>query len=80
MNYIKVDQDQINITREDRIKSKCLKYTITCLNVRKLLGIELEDLLSELVKLIGEFSEEGEYEITMKYIEKENTNDIRTQL
>jgi hypothetical protein len=48
--------------------------------VRELSGIELQDLLSELVELIGEFGEESDYEIIIKHIKKENINDIRTRL
>ena len=66
------------MTCEDRIKSERLKHAIVCLDMRKLLGIELEDLLSEPVKLIGEFSKEGEYEIAIKHIKKENANNTRT--
>lgn len=66
------------MTREDRVKLEYLKHTITCLNVRELSGIELQDLLSELVELIGEFSEEINYENTIKHIKKENTKDTKT--
>lgn len=68
------------MTREDRIKLERLKHTIIYLNVRELSGIELQDLLSELVELIGEFGEESDYEIIIKHIKKENINDIRTRL
>jgi hypothetical protein len=46
--------------------------------MRELLSIELQDLLSKLVKLMGEFRDENDYDNTMKHIKKENANDIRT--
>lgn len=66
--------------REDRVKLKRLNHAIAYLNVRELSGIELQDLLSELVKLIGEFNEDSDYENAIKHIKKENAKDIRTRL
>ncbi|KAN0101933.1 hypothetical protein V8E51_012443 [Hyaloscypha variabilis] len=45
-----------------RVKSQRLKHAIACLDVREVLGIELQDLLSEPAELVGEFSEESDYE------------------
>jgi len=70
----------MNITREDRIKLERLKHAVVCLDVRELLRIELQDLLSEPKELMGEFSEESDYETAIKYIERENGDDIRTRL
>jgi hypothetical protein len=70
----------MNITHEDRVKSQRLKHAIVCLDVRELLGIELQDLLSEPAELIGEFSEESDYENTIKHIEKDNANNAKTRL
>jgi len=38
----------------------------------------MQDLLSELAKLIGEFSKESDYENAIKHIKKENANNART--
>jgi hypothetical protein len=40
----------------------------------------MQDLLSKLVELISEFSIESNYKNIIKYIKKENANNIRTQL
>ncbi|KAH8650269.1 hypothetical protein BGZ60DRAFT_421646 [Tricladium varicosporioides] len=79
-NYISENRCQISISREDRVKSERLKHAIICLDVRELSGIELQDLLSEPVELIAEFSEESEYDITIKRIEKEYADNIRSRL
>ncbi|KAN0117099.1 hypothetical protein V8E51_003076 [Hyaloscypha variabilis] len=71
---------QMNVTHEDRVKSQRLKHTVACLDVRELLGIELQDLLSEPAELIGEFSEESDYENAIKHIEKDNADDAKTRL
>jgi hypothetical protein len=70
----------MNMTREDRIKSERLKHAIACVDVRELSGIELRDLLSELVELMGEFRDKSDYENVMKHIEKEKADDTRTRL
>ena len=68
------------MTREDRVKSERLKHAIACLDVRELSGIELQDILSEPIELIGEFSKESYYENIIKHIEKENAEDSKTRL
>jgi hypothetical protein len=78
LNCINKNRCQRNMTCEDRNKSECLKHAIVYLDVRELSGIELQDLLSKPVELIGEFSKETEYDIVMKHIEKENTDDTRS--
>jgi hypothetical protein len=42
--------------------------------------IEMRDLLSEPVELIGEFRDENDYGNAMKHIEKYNADDTRTRL
>jgi hypothetical protein len=71
---------QMSITRGNRTKSDHLRYTIACRNRRELLEIELRDILSELLELMGEFNDENDYENAIKRIEKENADDVRTQL
>jgi hypothetical protein len=68
----------MNMTCQDRVRSERLKHAIACLDVRELLGIELQDLLSEPAEIIGEFSEESDYENAIKHIEKDNANDAKT--
>jgi hypothetical protein len=68
------------MSREDRNKSERLKHAIICLDVRELSGIELQDLVSEPVELISEFSEESEYDTAIKHIEKENADNTRSRL
>ena len=74
------DRWQMNMAHEDRVKSQRLKYAIACLDMRELLGIELQDLLSEPAELIGGFNEESDYETTIKHIEKDNADDAKTRL
>ncbi|KAH8759537.1 hypothetical protein F5882DRAFT_384523 [Hyaloscypha sp. PMI_1271] len=74
------DRCQMNVTHEDRVKSQRLKHAIACLDVRELLRIELQDLLSEPTELIGGFSKESDYENVIKHIEKENANNTNTRL
>jgi len=74
------DRCQIKMTREDRVKSERLKYAIACLDIRELLGMELQDLLFKLAEFISEFSEESDYKNTIKHIEKENAEDTKTRL
>jgi hypothetical protein len=71
---------QMSITRGNRIKSDHLKYTIACRDRRELSEIELRDILSEPLELMGEFNDENDYENAIKRIEKENADDARTQL
>ena len=68
------------MTHEDRVKSQHLKYTIIYLDIREILGIELQDLLLEPAELIGGFNEESDYETTIKHIEKDNADDAKTRL
>jgi hypothetical protein len=42
--------------------------------------MELQRLLSEPNKLIGDFQEDSDYETVLKQIEKENVDDIRNRL
>ncbi|KAF8860894.1 hypothetical protein BDZ45DRAFT_777268 [Acephala macrosclerotiorum] len=72
------------MTRAERIKTERLKKrtenAIACLDWRGLSRMELQDLFSEPAELMGEFSEESDYENAMKQIEKENADDTRTRL
>jgi hypothetical protein len=47
--------------------------------VRELAEKELQDTISELIELTGEFREESDYENVIKQIKKENANDMRTR-
>ncbi|KFY02661.1 hypothetical protein O988_02001 [Pseudogymnoascus sp. VKM F-3808] len=71
---------QMSITRGNRIKSDHLRYTIACRDRRELSEIELRDILSEPLELMGEFNDENDYENAIERIEKENADDARTQL
>jgi hypothetical protein len=64
--------------REEQARSEHLKYAIIYYDVRELLRIAIQDLLSEPAELIGEFSTESDYKDIIKHIEKENANDTRT--
>ena len=70
----------MNIIHEDQVKSQRLKHAIVCLDVRELLGIELQDLLSEPAELVGEFSEESDIRIATKHSKKHSTDDANTQV
>jgi hypothetical protein len=70
----------MHITREDRIKSERLKHAVACLDVRELLRMELQDLLSKPKELMGEFSKESDYETAIKHTKRENANNTRTRL
>jgi hypothetical protein len=80
LSRIKGDRYQMSITRGDRTKSEHLRHAILCLDRRELSRIELRDLLSEPLELMGEFIDENDYENAIKHIERENADDIRTQL
>lgn len=80
LHCIQADQYQMNMTQEERAKLERLKHAVACLDIRELSRMALQDLLSELAELIGEFSEESDYKNIMKYIEKGNADDTRTQL
>jgi hypothetical protein len=71
---------QMSITRGNRTKSDHLSYIIACRDRRWLSEIELRDILSEPLELMGEFNDENDYENVIKRIEKENADDARTQL
>lgn len=71
---------QRSITYRDRAKSGYLRHTIACCNRRELSEIELRDILSELLELMGEFNDENNYKNAIKCIEKENADDARTYL
>jgi hypothetical protein len=71
---------QMSITCEDRTKSNHLRHTIACRNRRELLEIELQDILFELLELMGEFNDKNDYKNAIKHIKKENANNTRTQL
>jgi hypothetical protein len=71
---------QLSTTRGDRTKSDYLKHTIACRDRRELSEIELRDILSEPLELVGDFDDESDYENAIKHIEKEKANDTRTQL
>jgi hypothetical protein len=71
---------QMSITRGDRTKLEHLRHTIACRDRRELSEIELQDILSEPLELMGEFNDENDYENAIKRIETENADDTRTQL
>jgi hypothetical protein len=71
---------QMSITRGDRTKLEHLRHTIACRDRRELSEIELQDILSEPLELMGEFNDENDYENAIKRIERENADDTRTQL
>jgi len=73
-------QCQMSITRGDRTKSDHLRHTIACRDRRELSEIDLRDILSEPLELMGEFNDEIDYEDAIKRIEKEKANDTRAQL
>ncbi|KAH6668261.1 hypothetical protein B0J14DRAFT_158199 [Halenospora varia] len=77
---IQADLHQMNMTGEKRAKLEGLKHALACHDIRELSRIALQDLLSKPAELMGEFSEESDYENAMKHIEKENADDTRTQL
>jgi hypothetical protein len=51
------DQYQMSKTRGDRTKSDHLRHTIACRDRRELSEIELQDILSEPLELMGEFND-----------------------
>jgi hypothetical protein len=67
-------------TRGDRTKSDHLRHTIACRDRRELSEIELQDILSEPLELMGEFNDENDYENAIKCIVKENADDTRAHL
>ena len=71
---------QMSITCGDCTKSDHLRHTIACCNRRELSEIELQDILLELLELMGKFNNENNYKNAIKRIEKENTDDTRTYL
>jgi hypothetical protein len=50
------------------------------LGIRALVEAEMQQVLSEPKDLTGEFTEESDYEIVIKYIEKETANNAKTRL
>jgi hypothetical protein len=80
LSHRRGDLVQISITRGDRTKSDYLRHTIACCNRRELSKIDLQDILAEPLEFIGEFNNKSDYENVIKRIEKENTNNTRTQL
>ena len=77
---IQADQYRINMTKEGRAESQRLKQAVECLDIRELSRMALQDLLSEPAELIGEFSEESDYENAMKYIENEDADETRDKM
>jgi hypothetical protein len=71
---------QAGINRGDRTESDHLRHTIACHDRRELSEIELRDILSEPLELMGEFNDENDYENVLKRIEKENANDTKARL
>ncbi|KFZ19152.1 hypothetical protein V502_03807, partial [Pseudogymnoascus sp. VKM F-4520 (FW-2644)] len=71
---------QMSIARGNRIKLDHLRYTIACRDRRELSEIDLRDILSEPLELMGEFNDETDYDNAIQRIEKENADDARTQL
>jgi hypothetical protein len=61
---------QISITHGDRTKSDHLRHTISCRDRRELSEIELQDILSEPLELMGKFNDKSDYEDIIKCIEK----------
>jgi hypothetical protein len=74
------NEDQVSMTSEDQIKSEYLNHAIACRDMRVLSDIELRDLLSDPLELMGEFREKEDYDSAMKHIEKEVANDARSKL
>jgi hypothetical protein len=76
----RVGHFQLSITRGDRTKSDHLRHTVASRDMRELSEIELRDILAEPLELMGEFSNESDFEMAIKCIEKENADGTKAHL
>ena len=89
LSQIKQDREQMNLWFAERTEKeekyqgeemrlpKDTEKAIACLNIRELANRILKEILSEPTELIGEFTEDDEFENLIKEIDKENASSAK---